>query len=342
MRRLHAARCRGCRGARARAAGCRASRRAAARRPRAAFARAWAPLAYDGVARELVAALKFRGALPVARLMAAHMAANLPADLRARGRRARGRPRAAAPPRRRRRAGSTPRARSRRALAARSALPLAPCLRAARPRAPAGRRAARAAPPRPAGSRSSCARPPPARALLVDDVHTTGATLDACARALRARRLRRGGGADLRADAVRHTGSDRSEGLLSRLLAPGGDLRRDARGEPVGAAARCARRSPARRGRRLLDVGGGTGNYARALRDEGWDPLVVDRAPAMLARAAAQGPGDPSRRTRSRCRSPTRAPTPLMLVSMLHHVEDPAAALARGAPRCCARAGGSR
>ena len=50
----------------------------------AAFARAWAPLAYDGVARELVAALKFRGALPVAALMAAHMAANLPADLRAR------------------------------------------------------------------------------------------------------------------------------------------------------------------------------------------------------------------------------------------------------------------
>src|SRR5215211_689706 len=48
----------------------------------AAFARAWAPLAYDGVARDLVAALKFRGALPVATLMAAHVAANLPADLR--------------------------------------------------------------------------------------------------------------------------------------------------------------------------------------------------------------------------------------------------------------------
>mgnify|MGYP001104132593 CR=1 FL=1 len=48
----------------------------------AAFARAWAPLAYEGAAREIVGALKFRGALPVAALMAAHMAANLPLDLR--------------------------------------------------------------------------------------------------------------------------------------------------------------------------------------------------------------------------------------------------------------------
>src|SRR3954468_585631 len=44
----------------------------------AAFPQAWAPVAYEGVARDLVAALKFRGALPVADLMAAHMAANLP------------------------------------------------------------------------------------------------------------------------------------------------------------------------------------------------------------------------------------------------------------------------
>src|SRR3954453_22200315 len=50
---------------------------------RAAFDRAWAPLAYEGAARELVRALKFRAALPVAGVMAAHMAANLPADLRA-------------------------------------------------------------------------------------------------------------------------------------------------------------------------------------------------------------------------------------------------------------------
>src|SRR4051812_33228814 len=48
----------------------------------AAFLRAWAPMAYEGVARDLVAALKFRAALPVANLMAAHMAANLPAELR--------------------------------------------------------------------------------------------------------------------------------------------------------------------------------------------------------------------------------------------------------------------
>jgi demethylmenaquinone methyltransferase/2-methoxy-6-polyprenyl-1,4-benzoquinol methylase len=42
-------------------------------------------------------------------------------------------------------------------------------------------------------------------------------------------------------------------------------------------------------GRRLVDVGGGTGNYSFALREEGWRPLVVDRQPQMLARAAAKG-----------------------------------------------------
>ena len=49
----------------------------------AAFDRAWAPLAYEGAARDIVRALKFDAALPLAGLMAAHMAANLPADLRA-------------------------------------------------------------------------------------------------------------------------------------------------------------------------------------------------------------------------------------------------------------------
>ncbi|MGH7895681.1 MAG: class I SAM-dependent methyltransferase [Candidatus Binatia bacterium] len=41
-------------------------------------------------------------------------------------------------------------------------------------------------------------------------------------------------------------------------------------------------------GTTLLDVGGGTGNYAAALRGRGFAPTVVDVAPAMLARARAK------------------------------------------------------
>src|SRR3954451_25186445 len=48
----------------------------------AAFPRSWAPLAYEGVARDLVRALKFHGALSAADVMAAHIAANLPGELR--------------------------------------------------------------------------------------------------------------------------------------------------------------------------------------------------------------------------------------------------------------------
>jgi SAM-dependent methyltransferase len=80
-------------------------------------------------------------------------------------------------------------------------------------------------------------------------------------------------------------------------------------------------------GRRLVDIGGGTGNYARALRDEGWDPVVVDREPGMLARAAGKGletiEGDAQRLPLA-----DESFDAAMLVSMLHHVEDPAAALA--------------
>jgi ubiquinone/menaquinone biosynthesis C-methylase UbiE len=80
-------------------------------------------------------------------------------------------------------------------------------------------------------------------------------------------------------------------------------------------------------GRRLADIGGGTGNYARALRDEGWDPVVVDREPAMLAQAAAKGletiAGDAQRLPLA-----DESVDAAMLVSMLHHVEDPSAALA--------------
>ena len=46
-----------------------------------AIERAWAPVAYEGPARALVHALKFRGALRLADLMAAQIAAGAPPEL---------------------------------------------------------------------------------------------------------------------------------------------------------------------------------------------------------------------------------------------------------------------
>jgi len=80
-------------------------------------------------------------------------------------------------------------------------------------------------------------------------------------------------------------------------------------------------------GRRLADIGGGTGNYARALRDDGWDPVVIDREPAMLARAERKGL-ETIEADAQRLPVPAAAFDAAMLVSMLHHVEDQAAALA--------------
>jgi len=90
-------------------------------------------------------------------------------------------------------------------------------------------------------------------------------------------------------------------------------------------------------GRRLADIGGGTGNYARALRDDGWDPVVIDREPAMLARAARKGL-ETIEADAQRLPVPDAAFDAAMLVSMLHHVEDQAAALAEA--RRVLRAGG--
>lgn len=77
----------------------------------------------------------------------------------------------------------------------------------------------------------------------------------------------------------------------------------------------------------LVDLGGGTGNYAQALANSGWQTTVVDRSGDMLARAAQKG--------LPVCQADiTSLPFPdcivdvAMIVSMLHHVPDWAAALA--------------
>jgi predicted amidophosphoribosyltransferase len=146
----------------------------------AAFSASWAAVAYDGTGRALVHALKLRGLVAAADVMAAQIAAGVPPGMLA------GAVLVPVPghPRRRRRRGFDQAERIAVALGRRAGLPVARCLGrggAAPPQAGAGRgqRLLRVA------GTIAVTGAAPGRAVLVDDVHTTGATLDACARALR-------------------------------------------------------------------------------------------------------------------------------------------------------------
>jgi predicted amidophosphoribosyltransferase len=145
-----------------------------------AVARAWTPVAFEGPARELVHALKFRGALGVADLMAAQMVATAPPGLLAEGAALVPVP---TPAVRRRRRGFDHAACLAAAIGARTGLEVVACLRRAgpAPRQAAAGRAERLAEGR---VRVEVCGAVPSRAVLVDDVHTTGATLRECARKL--------------------------------------------------------------------------------------------------------------------------------------------------------------
>jgi competence protein ComFC len=141
--------------------------------------RVWAPLAYEGPGRDLVRALKFRGAVSLAREMSALVVASAPPDL-LRGDLV---PVPLHPVRQRRR-GFNQAAVLAGAIAHTTGLATSDCLRRRGSGPPQVGRTRGARVAGPAGSIEARARVPPT-ALIVDDVVTTGATVASCAAALR-------------------------------------------------------------------------------------------------------------------------------------------------------------
>jgi ComF family protein len=145
----------------------------------------WAPLAYEGPARAVVKALKFGRVARLAETMAAQIAVNAPPHALA------GAAFVPVPldPARLRRRGFNQAERLAAALAARTDLGLADCLERSGARGTQVGRDRRARLRGIAGS-VRVRGEPPAEVVLVDDVVTTGATLAACAEALRAAGVR--------------------------------------------------------------------------------------------------------------------------------------------------------